>query len=183
VYPLTTIRGVSTSLSGSDSSSHITITGEKDADVPEAKAGVIVVKSEEGQGRWSEMIGLAIRKAGEALHGPSPPDHLAPVSSPLSGPSNSISFCTWNSLGPKYSLSRLLSTLANFTLQGFGVDEVLLDDGWGDYEPTLKQLRSLGVGSEWLDLAQREGEGLGGAIKEIKAAGVRSVGVWVTING
>ncbi|GAA6021307.1 hypothetical protein JCM11491_005798 [Sporobolomyces phaffii] len=119
-----------------------------------------------------------------------------------------VTLCTWNALGPDYTVSSLLSWLdaildpSNTTCElseSFKRGGVMLDDGWQDTEifigtdgDELRGLRGFGTRKGWYDLENDVEEGgsekkvgweLGEAVKKIKERGVERVGVWITITG
>lgn len=76
-----------------------------------------------------------------------------------------LRYCTWNSLGPQYSVKKVLKALESFEEKaGFAraIDTVLLDDGWQDVGERPKVggtgLRGFGAKKGWLDVDENAEE-------------------------
>ena len=149
-----------------------------------------------------ELIRRAVEGARECLY----PNH--PTSSTSTNELNNVSLCTWNALGPTFTLSSLLSWLSTLLdpkntteelIDSFKEGGVLLDDGWQDtlsfggreggpsWNEKLRGLRSFGVREGWFDVEfeglKEEGWELRECVKRVKGMGVREVGVWITTTG
>lgn len=83
--------------------------------------------------------------------------HRAPA--PALADLQALRYCTWNSLGPQYSVKKVIKALKSFEEEGKfarAIDTVLLDDGWQDVgerpEVGGTGLRGFGAKKGWLDV-------------------------------
>ncbi|GAA6064490.1 hypothetical protein JCM10212_002610 [Sporobolomyces blumeae] len=176
----------------------------------EGHGWVVVASGVEGQDSFDSLIARAVDTAysnsasrlsnGTSTRG----DGLNPI--------QDVSLCTWNALGPTYTVSSLLSWLDSIVspenvtpelIDTIKKGRVLLDDGWQDtaeFEAgdgrklrgnELRGLKSFGVRDGWYDLdggsTEVQARGLGwelkDAVSKIKERGFAKVGVWITITG
>ncbi|KAL8292074.1 hypothetical protein RQP46_001540 [Phenoliferia psychrophenolica] len=163
---------VASSLVGSSSTKGVSLHCARDSTSPSAKGSLVVGVAKDGQLR--ALIDQCVETARESLGG-----SLSGIEEEA-GPVG-LTWCTWNALGPDYSLSKVLDSLKKFGLPASlstdtplftrAIDAVLLDDGWQDvqtfddpFEPgrTRRGLWSFGANGSWADVADSsasEGEG------------------------
>jgi len=210
---------INSSLIGSDSGGRLLLRCERDAvqDSSNEKrgGGVVIVKgSYKEDDDFNDLIKLAIESARESLYPestststPAPPKQVIPSSS---SSTKDLVLCTWNALGPDFTLSGLLSWLDKILspkytskdmIETFKRGGLMLDDGWQDTEnfkldngqDDWRGLRGFGVRKGWYDLEEEltssssrtksRGWELTEAVKKIKLKGIERVGVWITITG
>jgi len=158
-----------------------------------------------------DLVQKAVEEAREYLYPNSKSNSTSSDLNSTNRESNDISLCTWNALGPSYTLSSLLKWLRTLLspsntsrdlIESFKRGGVLLDDGWQDTESfggreggstwndQLRGLKSFGVREGWFDLEEEfegdrseEGWELRECVKRVKGMGIEKIGVWITITG
>ncbi|KAK4705883.1 hypothetical protein P7C70_g307, partial [Phenoliferia sp. Uapishka_3] len=170
IFPFSTSL-VASSLVGSSSSTSLNLHCTRDSKSKDAGGSVVVGLAKDGQLR--ELIDKCVEVAREALGGVA-----LGVSENENAPLG-LTWCTWNALGPDYTLSQVLSSLSKFGLTPSSqtsaslpiftraIDAVLLDDGWQDVKPfddpfeegvQRRGLWSFGVKEGWMDVHAEVGE-------------------------
>lgn len=157
LLPLSSSVGACSLRGSLDGSGHVWLRSERDSSA--GGSAVCIVAT----GPRNELLRILNDCADAARHivnadasQPSKDDaHGAAPSFSLFGNKKAI-YCTWNSLGPKYSLSRVLDRLQ--ALQDHGsldaYNAVLLDDGWQDVKG--RTLASFGAKDGWLDVGPED---------------------------
>lgn len=180
LFPFSTTN-VSTSLRGdfNQDGSKLWLRTTRDSSLSDAKGHLAVAWGPEGTLR--NLIEQCTTIATETLLAPSSSSSStsAPPPSTLTETQfQGLGACTWNALGPTYTLSsviswltRLKNPLQSSPLVSSAIDTVLLDDGWQDVITFLdpvdgvddrRGLRSWGVKEGWFDVEIKgeKGEGM-----------------------
>ncbi|GAA5986562.1 hypothetical protein JCM5350_001372 [Sporobolomyces pararoseus] len=171
----------------------------------EEKGGIVISNGNPREDTFDDSIRLAVESARQSLH-PSTAT-TSPVSQESTitpSPPKDLTLCTWNALGPDFTLTSLLSWLdrllspsntSKAMIESFKRGGLMLDDGWQntcnfkgeDQGDELRGLKGFGVREGWYDLNHERqverGKELKDAVDRIKAKGIERVGVWITITG
>ncbi|GAA5915870.1 uncharacterized protein JCM6883_000806 [Sporobolomyces salmoneus] len=158
VFPFSS-SGTNSSLLGShedEDGGKLLLRCERDDPENEEKGGVVFVQSSSSSLKsdsFDSLISLAVSIAARSALYPSSSSHTISAAvqvqeeeeeEPIQQPSKDLTLCTWNALGPDYTLSSLLRHLSRIlssshtserlieTLKKGGV---MLDDGWQDTSP------------------------------------------------
>ncbi|KAA1119283.1 hypothetical protein PGT21_020494 [Puccinia graminis f. sp. tritici] len=155
--------------------SPLTISTQFNTTTPEPKPELVLIT-----GPTSELRRMIIELLPHQLH----PDQAATVLPPPQP--KGMGYCTWNSLGPKYTLSQVIAILDSFRVHRIlpALDRLLLDDGWQDLNGN--RLAGWGAPQSWLDIPLPHPSTLTEAVKAIKnypGSPIQLVGVWITITG
>ncbi|GAA5942391.1 uncharacterized protein JCM15063_006229 [Sporobolomyces koalae] len=167
---------------------------QKDATDNSEQGGIVLVSSELSS--FSYMIEQAVRAARIALKQNLDEGKDQAEAQPL----KDLSLCTWNALGPDYTVTSLLSWIDRVLDPAYSTPElieslkrggIMLDDGWqdtahfqGHQGEDLRGLRGYGTRQGWYDGEPCErGDELRIAVEHIKQRGIERIGVWITITG
>ncbi|PLW18311.1 hypothetical protein PCASD_18520 [Puccinia coronata f. sp. avenae] len=165
MFPISTKQQYSTIRS--TSTSPLTICTEYSKDIHSPITLVLIT------GPCSQLSRMMAVASGAANHSPNQSQEYTP---------RGLGYCTWDSLGPEYKLSQVLTILDSFQAAGIDqtLDRVLLDDGWQDVSG--RALAGWDANKTWLDSSSSLASAIQ-AIRDHHRQAIKFVGVWITITG
>ena len=206
IFPFTS-RSFNCSLIGGENDK-ILVRCERDAQTREGrekeKGGIVISNGNPQEDTFDDLIRLAVESARRSLHPSTTTTSPVSQESTILAPPKDLTLCTWNALGPDFTLTSLLSWLdrllspsntSEAMIESFKRGGLMLDDGWQntcnfkgeDQWDELRGLKGFGVREGWYDLKNERQVERGGELKDavdrIRAKGIERVGVWITITG
>lgn len=134
-----------------DGSGRIWLRTQRDVSDADAKAFLIMGRCQP----WDVVttVGKCILEAGQIVTDPATRQTEVSPGDWSFAKSHKAVYCTWNSLGPKYTLSKVLERLQSIKDAGVldNYDSILLDDGW-QHVSEHRQLHSFDVLPGWNDV-------------------------------